>query len=227
VTASRSPKTPGPVAAAAGSTRFRTVGEHHCRRREVADSPPTLPNAGTNGAKTTFFPPVSGYRFFLLTYPPGHGSSELRDVHMEAGLKEIQEKLPGVLETNEYDEPGHTTDTVDMEIVLSGEIVVSSASSCISKTVSSAAVLAYIPARDMRSIRRCTPSSKTASSYVEELTDPPACYSSSFAAREPTRRRADPAGGGPDCGRVAFRSRSNGGQTRWLWLSKTRHLTTS
>jgi hypothetical protein len=31
---------------------------------------------------------------------------------------------PGVLETNEFDNPGmHTTDTVDMEIMLSGEVI--------------------------------------------------------------------------------------------------------
>jgi mannose-6-phosphate isomerase-like protein (cupin superfamily) len=89
-----------------------------------ADSAPTLPDAGANGPKTTFFPPVGGYRFFLLTFPPGDGSADLDGVDIEAGLRELQEKLPGVLETNELDQPGmHTTDTVDMEIVISGELV--------------------------------------------------------------------------------------------------------
>jgi hypothetical protein len=45
-----------------------------------------------------------------------------------------------------------------------GKRCVSPASSCISKTVSNAAVLAYIPARDMRSISSGTPSSETAAS---------------------------------------------------------------
>ena len=89
-----------------------------------ADSAPTLPDAGLNGPKTSFFPPVGGYRFFLLTFPPGEGGADLEGVDIEAGLRELQEKLPGVLETNELDQPGmHTTDTVDMEIVISGEIV--------------------------------------------------------------------------------------------------------
>jgi mannose-6-phosphate isomerase-like protein (cupin superfamily) len=89
-----------------------------------ADSLPTLPDAGVNGRKTTFFPPVGGYRFFLLTFPPGDGGADFEGVDIEAGLRELQEKLPGVLETNELDQPGmHTTDTVDMEIVVSGEIV--------------------------------------------------------------------------------------------------------
>jgi mannose-6-phosphate isomerase-like protein (cupin superfamily) len=73
---------------------------------------------------TTFLPPVGGYRFFLFTFPPGENSADLEGVDIEAGLRELQEKLPGVLETNELDQPGmHTTDTVDMEIVISGEIV--------------------------------------------------------------------------------------------------------
>ncbi len=76
-----------------------------------ADSPPTLPDAGLNGPKTSFFPPVGGYRFFLLTFPPGEGSTDLEGVDIEAGLRELQEKLPGILETrkpetNEHNQPG-------------------------------------------------------------------------------------------------------------------------
>jgi mannose-6-phosphate isomerase-like protein (cupin superfamily) len=89
-----------------------------------ADSVPTFPDAGANGSKTTFFPAVGGYRFFILTLPPGDGHANLDDVDVQAGLRELQEKLPGVLETNDFDDPGmHTTDTVDMEIVLSGDVV--------------------------------------------------------------------------------------------------------
>ena len=89
-----------------------------------ADSNPTLPDAGTNGPKTSFFPPVGGYRFFLLTFPPGDGIADFDGVDIEAGVRELQEKLPGVLETIEVDNPGmHTTATVDMEIMISGELV--------------------------------------------------------------------------------------------------------
>lgn len=89
-----------------------------------ADSAPQFPNCGENGPKTTFFPAPGGYRFFLLTIPPGDGHANLEGVDVAAGLRELQEKLPGVLETNEFDNPGmHTTDTVDMEIMLSGEVV--------------------------------------------------------------------------------------------------------
>lgn len=89
-----------------------------------ADEAPTFPDAGVNGLKTSFFPALNGYRFFVLTIPPGDGHTNLEGVDIEAGLRELEEKLPGVLATNEFDNPGmHTTDTVDMEIVLSGEIV--------------------------------------------------------------------------------------------------------
>jgi mannose-6-phosphate isomerase-like protein (cupin superfamily) len=89
-----------------------------------ADSIPNFPDAGSNGPKTTFFPSAGGHRFFLLTFPPGDGSADFDGVDIEAGLRELQDKMPGVLETNELDQPGmHTTDTVDMEIVISGEIV--------------------------------------------------------------------------------------------------------
>jgi mannose-6-phosphate isomerase-like protein (cupin superfamily) len=89
-----------------------------------ADEAPTFPDAGANGPKTHFFPALGGYRFFVLTIPPGDGHANLEDADLEAGLRELQEKLPGVLETNEFDNPGmHTTDTVDMEIMLSGEVV--------------------------------------------------------------------------------------------------------
>ncbi|WP_166903530.1 cupin domain-containing protein [Mycobacterium sp. DL440] len=89
-----------------------------------ADSPPTHPDAGTNGPKTTFLPPAGGFRFFLLTFPPGDGTADLEGLDIEAGLRDLQEKLPGMLETSEFDNPGmHTTDTVDMEIVISGEII--------------------------------------------------------------------------------------------------------
>jgi mannose-6-phosphate isomerase-like protein (cupin superfamily) len=89
-----------------------------------ADAAPQFPDGGQNGPKTTFFPGPGGYRFFILTIPPGDGHANLEDVDVAAVLRELQEKLPGVLETNEFDNPGmHTTDTVDMEIVLSGEVV--------------------------------------------------------------------------------------------------------
>jgi mannose-6-phosphate isomerase-like protein (cupin superfamily) len=96
-----------------------------------SDAPPTCPADGTNGAKSTFFPGAGGYRFFILTLPPGGGSdggsggtSGASEVDLAGAIREMDEKLPGIRDWIEADNPGmHRTDTVDMEIVLSGEIV--------------------------------------------------------------------------------------------------------
>jgi mannose-6-phosphate isomerase-like protein (cupin superfamily) len=88
------------------------------------DEAPTFPDPGVEGPKTTYFPSPGGYRFLILTIPPGDGHADIEGVDIEAGVRELQEKLPGLLETNEFDNPGmHTSDTVDMEIILSGEVV--------------------------------------------------------------------------------------------------------
>lgn len=99
-----------------------------------ADTLPTFPADGSNGPKSTFFPGAGGYRFFILTLPPGtgHGGADEDDtsggtpspVDIAEAIREMDEKLPGIREWTEADNPGmHRTDTVDMEIVLSGEIV--------------------------------------------------------------------------------------------------------
>jgi mannose-6-phosphate isomerase-like protein (cupin superfamily) len=96
-----------------------------------SDTTPTFPADGSNGSKSTFFPGSGGYRFFILTIPPGDGHGSDGDpadaaapVDIAAAVREMDEKLPGIREWTETDNPGmHRTDTVDMEIVLSGEIV--------------------------------------------------------------------------------------------------------
>jgi mannose-6-phosphate isomerase-like protein (cupin superfamily) len=89
-----------------------------------ADSLPVFPNDGDNGAKTTFFPADGGFRFFILTMPPGEGHADVEGLDLHQCLEEFEDKLPGIMAVNEMDNPGmHTTDTVDMEIILSGEFV--------------------------------------------------------------------------------------------------------
>ena len=87
-----------------------------------SDVPPTLPTDGATPAQPRFFPPPGGYRFSFFTLPPS--SVTLPDgVDVEAGLAEIQTKLPGLTEVQEPDNPGmHTTDTIDLDLVVSGEI---------------------------------------------------------------------------------------------------------
>ena len=62
-----------------------------------------------------------GFRFGILTLGPDDVALPA-DFDFDAGIAELREKVPGVLDTMEPDSPGmHTTDTVDYIIVLSGE----------------------------------------------------------------------------------------------------------
>lgn len=87
-----------------------------------ADSAPTFPRGGRPGAAPLeFFPPVGGFRFFISTTPPGQSASALADDALEAALAEYERHLPGLLGALESD-GAHTTDTVDMHLLLSGEV---------------------------------------------------------------------------------------------------------
>jgi mannose-6-phosphate isomerase-like protein (cupin superfamily) len=88
-----------------------------------ADQAPAFPDDGGPTAQPSYFPPLGGYRFGLVTTPPALGSAPA-DLDLQAALAEMEEKLPGVLAYLEPDNPGmHTTDTIDFEVVLSGELV--------------------------------------------------------------------------------------------------------
>ena len=87
-----------------------------------ADRAPTFPDGGGPTPQPAYFPPVGGYRFGLFTVPPAGAPPAGLDI--SAALAEMEEKLPGMLSHVEPDNPGmHTTDTIDFEIVISGEIV--------------------------------------------------------------------------------------------------------
>ena len=86
-----------------------------------ADEPPSLPTDGTPPPQPGFFPPPGGYRFALFTLPPE--SAAVPDIDVEEALAELRAKLPGLADVMEPDHPGmHTTDTVDLDLVVSGEI---------------------------------------------------------------------------------------------------------
>ena len=88
-----------------------------------ADQAPTFPDEGGPTAQASYFPPVGGYRFGFFTVPPGTAPAPA-DLDLQAALVEMEEKLPGLLAYLEPDNPGmHTTDTIDFEVVLSGEVV--------------------------------------------------------------------------------------------------------
>lgn len=87
-----------------------------------ADAAPTFPDDGSLPPHHTFFPAVGGFRFSIVTLPPTTGAEP--DVDPEQGAAEVEAKLPGLLGYMEADVPGmHTTDTVDFEVMLAGEIV--------------------------------------------------------------------------------------------------------
>ena len=72
----------------------------------------------------TYFPPPGGVRYGLWTFPPEQSDGPLPDgVDFGAALGELEAKLPGMSAHLEPDSPGmHTTQTVDVGLVLSGEI---------------------------------------------------------------------------------------------------------
>jgi hypothetical protein len=87
------------------------------------DQAPTFPDDGRPTAQPTYFPPVGGYRFGLFSVPPASAALPA-DLDLARGLGELEEKLPGLMSHVEPDNPGmHTTDTIDFEVVLSGEVV--------------------------------------------------------------------------------------------------------
>lgn len=86
-----------------------------------ADVPPSFPDGGKDPRATDFFPPRGGFRFMLMTIPP-HDSVEIVG-DKRALAAEARAGLPGLIEHMERNGNGmHTTDTIDFEYVLSGEV---------------------------------------------------------------------------------------------------------
>ena len=89
----------------------------------ASDDAPALPTDGRAPAAPAYFPPAVGYRMGFFTVPPA-GTEIPPDLDIAAALAEMEEKLPGMAAHMEPDDPGmHTTDTVDFEVVLSGEVI--------------------------------------------------------------------------------------------------------
>jgi mannose-6-phosphate isomerase-like protein (cupin superfamily) len=102
------------IAVAPGSEFYRIWG---------ADAAPTFPDDGSPRPFSTYFPPVGGFRFGLFTVPPQSVRTSASLDDMEEVLMEVEEKMPGLLAHMEPDNPGmHTTDTVDFEYVISGDV---------------------------------------------------------------------------------------------------------
>jgi len=88
-----------------------------------ADEPSAFPDDGSAPDAPSYFPPLGGFRFGLFTVAP-ETTVIPEDIDIGAALAQMAEKLPGMAEHMEPDAPGmHTTDTIDYEFVVSGEIV--------------------------------------------------------------------------------------------------------
>lgn len=86
------------------------------------DAAPELPTDGTAPPQARYFPSKNGFRFGFFTLPPDTSANV--DVAISpAALEEMQLKLPGMMDVLELDHPGmHATDTVDFDVVVSGEV---------------------------------------------------------------------------------------------------------
>ena len=85
------------------------------------DKTPQFPDDGSMPEWHTYFPPIGGFRFGMFSVPP---RAEEAYVDLEAGLADMEAKLPGLMRYMDPTDPGmHTTDTIDFEVVLEGTIV--------------------------------------------------------------------------------------------------------
>ena len=87
-----------------------------------ADVPPRFPDDGSQPAGPSYFPPLGGFRFMMFTVAP-HTAARRAGVDRHALFAEMEQKLPGLASHMEPANPGmHTTDTVDFEYIISGEV---------------------------------------------------------------------------------------------------------
>ena len=88
----------------------------------AGDDAPSVPYEGDVSVVGSYFPQVGGFRFGLYTVPP-ESAMELSDSELRKAFQDFERDLPGLLSHMEPENPGmHTTDTVDFEYVLSGEV---------------------------------------------------------------------------------------------------------
>jgi mannose-6-phosphate isomerase-like protein (cupin superfamily) len=81
------------------------------------DGPFSAPNDGQVPAYEAFFPPSVGFRYIVATFPP----DEPADAAPSGD--DLDALIPGASEFLEADNPGmHTTQTVDIGVVLTGEL---------------------------------------------------------------------------------------------------------
>src|SRR5262249_42800125 len=61
------------------------------------DTTPQFPGDGAMPDWRSYFPPVGGFRFGMLTIPPATGADEQNPSNVEDAVADIEAKLPGLL----------------------------------------------------------------------------------------------------------------------------------
>ena len=85
------------------------------------DTTANFPDDGSRPHAPRYFPAVGGCRFGFFTIPPDGGVGAPPDLDLAAALAEFDQRLPGMAEYLDPDDPGmHTTATIDFGVVLSG-----------------------------------------------------------------------------------------------------------
>jgi mannose-6-phosphate isomerase-like protein (cupin superfamily) len=86
-----------------------------------SDTTGHFPDDGSHPDAGRYFPSVSGSRFVFFSIPPTGDAGIPPDTDIGAAIEELEQKLPGLAEYTEPDNPGmHTTATIDYGVVLSG-----------------------------------------------------------------------------------------------------------
>ncbi len=86
-----------------------------------SDEPVKLPQGDSPPPTTGWFPPADGFRFAVVEFGPEGPPPP--DLDLGQAVAELSSKVPGLVETLEPDNPTmHTTDTIDFNFVVSGEI---------------------------------------------------------------------------------------------------------
>jgi mannose-6-phosphate isomerase-like protein (cupin superfamily) len=90
-----------------------------------ADEAPRFPLSGEQPKTPVYFPTLGGYRFVIFTVPPeSQAAPQLTPEAAAKAAAELEAHIgTGLGDWMEPDHPGmHTTDTIDFEVILSGEV---------------------------------------------------------------------------------------------------------
>ncbi len=100
----------------------RAVPGYAWHRLWSLDERPLVPNDGRPAPAPAHFPLLDGVRFIVFTVPP-HETAPAEILDSETAARELEENFPGRAAHMESDQTGlHTTATVDLIYILSGEV---------------------------------------------------------------------------------------------------------